>query len=469
MKKRTILITLFMMFCMVLTNCGNKKMLNGEYLNLDNIQAENNGDDNINVAADYIVTVKDMASFLETRKTHYPISNEFIEKYQQKDGGYIDNAKQAGLVVDKQLHEPNQKWHYFESWYYPSIEDGSLSLTDSAKSRVYSKLLCPELLLWIYEACEVDPVKVKAAYKIAENAKTAGTHISTMASQMRACVPWEDLEYTILNNIDLDLQTYSVTYTESSEYTITNLKENYYEGSQVLFNVNVKDSNKQVDVVKANDMVATLVSGNSYKFTMPATAVNISVTLKDKEVSDDPIINQGQDLEYKIVYDLGTKKTPPKIESATEIYNTFVYTGSDSSIINSVTEFDWIYGGGRGGSSPNIWYAGDMLKFGTNTNKGSITLSLSRKVVGVKVMGYATNTSCKVQIGDSSSTDWTTASSDNKTRIYSWEDMTIANIDTVTAKQASLITMTFEATDSVKIAVTTAKPIYITSIEFIFE
>lgn len=461
MRRKSIFITLIMMFCLVLTNCGQKKIYNEENLNLDNIQVENDNIDNVIVATDYVITVNDMANFLLTRKTHYPISNEFIEKYQQKDGGYIDNALKAGLVVDKQLHEPNQKWHYFESWYYPSLEDGSLSLSDSAKSRVYSKLLCPELLLWIYEACEVDPAKVKAAYKVAEAAKTAGTHISTMASQMRKCVPWEDLEYTILKNIDLNFESYPVTYTESSEYTISNLKEEYFEGNQVTFTITVTDSNKQVDVVKVNDSYATLVSGNTYKFTMPSSAANITVTLKEKTTTDDPIIDVGQDLEYKIVYDLGTKKTPPKLESATEIYNTFVYTGSENSIITGVTAFDWIYGGGRGGSSPNIWYTGNMLKFGTTTNKGSLTLALSKKVVGVKVMGYATNDSCRVVIGDSTN--------ESKRQTYSWENMTIANIDTVTANQASLIEMRFEATDSLTITVATAKPIYITSIEFILE
>lgn len=457
MKRKSILISFIMMFCIVLTNCGQNKLYNEE--NLNNIQANNNED--ANIASDYVITVNDMANFLLTRKTHYPISNEFIEKYQQKDGGYIDNALKAGLVVDKQLHEPNQKWHYFESWYYPSIDDGSLLLSDSAQSRVYSKLICPELLLWIYEACEVDPSKVKAAYKVAEAAKTAGTHISTMASQMRKCVPWEDLEYTILKNIDLDFKAYPVSYTESSEYSISNIKQEYFEGNQVTFTVTVTDSSKQVDYIKVNDSYATFVSGNTYKFTMPSTAVNITVSLKDKNITDDPIIDLGQDLEYKIIYDLGTKKTPPKLESATDIYNTFVYTGKESSIITDVTAFDWIYGGGRGGSSSNIWYTGNMLKFGTTTNKGSITLSLSKKVVGVKVKGYATNTACNVTIGDSNF--------ENKRQTYSWSEMTMANIETVTANQASLIEMRFEATDSLIIAVTTAKPIYITSIEFIFE
>ena len=150
------------------------------------------------------ITMKQIAEFLQTRLEHYPLSDEFIERYQQTSGGYIENAKKAGLIVDKHMHEPNQKWHFFDSWLYPSIEDGTLSWDESAKSRVYTKLLCPELLLWIYEACGVDPVKVKAAKEVAEAGKVAGTNVSTTAKNMRAVVSWEDLEAGIveyLNNV----------------------------------------------------------------------------------------------------------------------------------------------------------------------------------------------------------------------------------------------------------------------------
>ncbi len=143
------------------------------------------------------VTMRQIADFLTDKKEHYPLSDEFIEKYQQKSGGYIDFAKQQGLIVDKLRHEPNQKWHFFDSWLNESIEAGTLTWEDSAKSRVYTKLLCPELLLWIYEACGVDPVKVKQAKDVAEQGKVAGTATTTIAKNMRACVSWEDFNITI--------------------------------------------------------------------------------------------------------------------------------------------------------------------------------------------------------------------------------------------------------------------------------
>lgn len=138
-------------------------------------------------------TIKQISDYLEDKREHYPLSDEFIERYQQTSGGYIDYAKQCGITVDRTLHSPNQKWHFFDSWLIRSIDDGSLTYEDDAKSRVYTKLLCPELLLWIYEAMGVDPVKVRNAKEVAEAGKVAGTSVSTIAKNMRGCVSWEDL------------------------------------------------------------------------------------------------------------------------------------------------------------------------------------------------------------------------------------------------------------------------------------
>lgn len=148
-------------------------------------------------ATDTTITILDMALYLNTKKEHYPFSDEFIEKYQQTSGGYIDFANKTGHLVDREKHEPNQKWHFFDSWLMQSIEDGTLTWDADAKRRVYSGLLCPELLLWIFEATEVSPDKVKNAKEVAEQGKVANTNVSTIAKNMRACVPWEDIQNTI--------------------------------------------------------------------------------------------------------------------------------------------------------------------------------------------------------------------------------------------------------------------------------
>lgn len=154
-----------------------------------------------NAASTSTMTLRVMADYLQTKKEHYPLSDEFIERYQQTSGGYLTYAKQLGLVISKELHEPNQKWHFFDSWLYRTV-DGSTNITyeSSAKSSVYTGLKCPELLLWIFEACEVEPSKVKAAKDVAEAGKVAGTNVTTLAKSMRDCVPWEDIEANILNN-----------------------------------------------------------------------------------------------------------------------------------------------------------------------------------------------------------------------------------------------------------------------------
>lgn len=170
---------------------------------------EGNGEDNkedINVDTPYVIngviTMKGIATFLETKQEHYPYSDEFIENYQQSSGGYIDYAKEKGILVDKSQHSPNQKWHFFDSWLYPSIEAGTLTWEASAKSRVYSKLICPELLLWIYEACGVEEAKVKQAMEVAFKGKNEGIATTTIAKNMREVVLWEDLETNIIKYIN---------------------------------------------------------------------------------------------------------------------------------------------------------------------------------------------------------------------------------------------------------------------------
>ena len=145
------------------------------------------------VATETTYTVGQFCDYLTDKKEHYPLSDEFIERYQQTSGGYIDYAKKCGIEVNKYNHSPNQKWHFFTSWVDQTLEEEPDFMSHDAKSRVYTKLLCPELLLWIYEAMGVDPNLVRNAKVVAEAGKVAGTAVSTIAKNMRAVVSWEDL------------------------------------------------------------------------------------------------------------------------------------------------------------------------------------------------------------------------------------------------------------------------------------
>lgn len=141
-----------------------------------------------------MITVKCLVCHLIDKKEHYPLSDEFAARYQQSKGGYIDFAHKTGHLVDVQKHEPNQKWHFFESWLLQSFRDGSICWENDAGKVVYRRIQCPELLLWILEAAGVDLSKVEAAKEIAERGKESGDRPATIAKGIREQVPWELVE-----------------------------------------------------------------------------------------------------------------------------------------------------------------------------------------------------------------------------------------------------------------------------------
>ena len=202
MKRKIVILLLSAFITTSLTNQISKK--NNNYIESDNESInlkEEIKDNKVEAQANTTtITMQDISDFMTNKKEHYPLSDEFIERYQQTSGGYIDYANKNGHLVDKERHEPNQKWHFFDSWLYQSLDDGSITMDADAKRRVYTGLLCPELLLWIYEASGVDPIKVKAAKEVAEKGKVEGTNVSTIAKNMRACVPWEDIQTNIVKS-----------------------------------------------------------------------------------------------------------------------------------------------------------------------------------------------------------------------------------------------------------------------------
>lgn len=195
MKKKYLFAIMPLIFCLSLIGIRNKNNVKENEKTNENANALKE----VQESSSSIITMKDIEQFLLTKATHYPLSDEFIEKYQQTSGGYLDYAKELGKIVDKEKHEPDQKWHFFDSWLYRSIDDGSLTWDESAENRVYTKLLCPELLLWIYEACEVNPNKVRSAMKVAEQGKSSKTATSSIAANMRKIVSWDDLKVAIEN------------------------------------------------------------------------------------------------------------------------------------------------------------------------------------------------------------------------------------------------------------------------------
>lgn len=75
---------------------------------------------------------------------------------------------------------------------------------------------------------------------------------------------------------------YSITYTASEDYTVTNLVTKATKGTKVTFNIAVNDENKELSSIKANDVDCTLEEDGSYSFVMPEGDVVIAIILQIK-------------------------------------------------------------------------------------------------------------------------------------------------------------------------------------------
>ncbi len=495
-------------------------------------------------SVDTNITVLEITNHLRGRKEHYPISDEFIEKYQQNSGGYIALAKSLGIAVDRQKHSPNQKWHFFESWLQECLEKQTISWEDDAKKNVYTRLLCPELLLWIYEACDVQPTKVRNAMNAAVQGKVNGTNVSTIAKNMRGCVAWEDIATNLkevievtnvtLSSRSLELNvneekiilasilptdaTQSATWNvvEGKEYInisqngneliITGIKEGTAK-IKVTYNANVyaecvvkvidnnlpvieglpKNINIALDtpyilepvlskgtgtfIFKSSDEKVVTINSQGVLTTKGYGEAIITVTcLENPEITKDVVVKVVDasvvTSNYKIVYDLGTRKTAKQFETIEELYNAFLLEDGSNNIINAISQMEYIYGGANGGRGETAWYIGNIIKFGTTNVNGSMTINFDSQINYVKITGYVYDNSCKVQMGDSLSTDWEGATPDNKTITTVCSNMNKVSKGIVESAQTTTIEIKFESTTSLKIATINKKPLFITSIEF---
>lgn len=631
MKIRKLFVITIILTCLMFCSCFTK---NDELLiNEDTTNIKQNLSTTVYNES---ITVLEFTNYLKEQEEHYPISDEFIEKYQQNSGGYIALAKSMGIVVDRQLHSPNQKWHFFESWFQECLTNNTISYEDDAKKNIYNRLLCPELLLWIYEACKVDPVKVKDAMEQAVIGKVEGTHVSTIAKNMRLCVTWEDIIDGLNSNdnlriegiastIDLSLNeklllspvlnkeegTFTYTTSDSLVVSVTNdgviTAVNYgsaiititsVEHEDLVKNINVEvfdhgsldkplsvldiealqskicletneytnevmyvkaivkeikdntlvikdlnDDSSSIEVsnytcdkvvspavndeiilkgylknvsgkllftslensyveildnirgtslitlmpcsnaqVKIDDTLFEksiyIKNGETFNFTVaPDEGFNITSVIVNGnkltdtngiysfEVSGDMVIvinvvnqNSPNVSIYNVSYDLGTRVTAKKMETFEELFNSFVNTTSQSGIISSITEMNYIYGGANGGRGETSWYTEDIIKIGTTSVNGSMTINLNIEINYVKITGYVYDAAAKIQVGDSNDV--------SKATLYTCSNMTVANKDSVGNNQVSTMLITFDNTSSLKIETTNKKPIFITSIEF---
>ena len=257
---------------------------------------------------------------------------------------------------------------------------------------------------------------------------------------------------------------YKVSYTSSSDYEITGLKEQYIENEVVSFSVTVTNIEKELESVKVDETILSSDIG-TYTFNMPNHDSTIYVSLIDKE----PPTPIKTDISYSISYEM-PGKTSYLFKDGEEdlIKNTFVTEVSEDNIISSITSHTYIYGGGYGGSGDTKWVQGDMLKFGTTSVLGELTLSLSTYVNKVTLYGLVSNNSLKLRVGPSTSSDWEGIDLDNKTTLKTLSEMNIANKSNVEDKLFTSVDYEFESTNSIKIGTENKYAFYLTGIKFYF-
>lgn len=138
-------------------------------------------------------------NFLKKKNEHYPITDDFVIKYHQKSGGYIENAQKANISINFDKGEPNQKWHFLES--YVNTRDDRFYLR-TAKD-VYLRLLCPELKLWIAEATGVDESLVRSvANEVKDSIDINGDRNDAARNIINVKIPWEMIEDKMLENLN---------------------------------------------------------------------------------------------------------------------------------------------------------------------------------------------------------------------------------------------------------------------------
>ncbi|MCQ2743039.1 MAG: hypothetical protein MJ239_07120, partial [Bacilli bacterium] len=188
--------------------------------------------------------------------------------------------------------------------------------------------------------------------------------------------------------------------------------------------------------------------------------VEVSISAKNPSVV-------GSIAKYDVSYSLGDRKTAKAFASKEEIMDSLVKVEGDN-LITSCDEYELMYGGANGGSGETVWKLENVMKFGSTSANGNLTLSLGQEVNRVVLTGYVYASTCDVRIGDSSSSDWGDTGADNKTTKVRCSDMIIASKETVEAGEMSQITIDFESTRTLKIATTNKKPLFLASIEFVY-
>lgn len=141
------------------------------------------------------MTIQDLIKFYTEKEKHYLISDLFVKTgYGQKKNGYIKKAKKANKTISWEDAEPDQRWHFLES--YASTLDGK------ADAKTVYRVICPELLLWMAEAAGVDSKIVEQAEQsarvIIDNGTNGYARNKAGREIKKNIIKWEMIEKQIL-------------------------------------------------------------------------------------------------------------------------------------------------------------------------------------------------------------------------------------------------------------------------------
>ena len=106
--------------------------------------------------------------------------------------------------------------------------------------------------------------------------------ITTWGQQQESSVVRKDLAFRNFTTLAIspDVTYYHVSYTETEDYHIEGLLDQYQANDEVYFWINVLNEHKEIERVMVNRDVITPYN-DMYSFTMPESDVTISVVLKD--------------------------------------------------------------------------------------------------------------------------------------------------------------------------------------------
>ena len=143
------------------------------------------------------MTVKEAQNYFHKIKADGPVTKRFSKMHRQRSGGYIANWKklfgEEGTV--------NQSWH-LESYLALSIADHTIPSLSEDFKKIYNRILCPELLLFIAEASEIEKELVE---KVADGATSiinnGERYCRNKAGRyIRSQIPWEMIETAIVKH-----------------------------------------------------------------------------------------------------------------------------------------------------------------------------------------------------------------------------------------------------------------------------